>query len=383
MITNVANFGSPENQNTISPLQKTNQFQNNLTWSYGNHSIKVGAGINFIDDVRRTNSFTRYTFASITDYNNARTGVNPKAYTRFDQVFGNTNVAFDSAYSNFFVQDDWKITRKLKLNYGLRYDYYRIPDADTTSPYTPSQKFKVDGNNFAPRLGFVYSLRDGNRPTVIRGSAGIYFDTVYSDMYLRALQANGSPTFFTVSFTNSALATAPAFPNNVSTGTPPLQDITSLSSDFENMYAIHTNAQVEQVIANDLSLTVGFIHSGGRHLPLYRSINRVRTGATLLDGRPFLSTAAGVGTRIDPRFNNILLAEAAGNSNYNALTIQLQRRFAQGYQFSANYTLSKSTDDAPEQNLVATQSGGLVVQVQQSRSGLRTVTGRPASYFCI
>ncbi len=349
-------------------MQKTTQFKNNLTWSFGNHSVKVGAGINFIDDIRRTNSFTRYTFASIAAYAAARSGAAPLGYTRFDQVFGNTNVVFDSAYSNFFIQDDWKVTRKLKLNYGVRYDYYRIPNADSTSPYVPSQKFKLDKNNFAPRLGFVYSVRDGDRPTVIRGSAGFYYDTVYSDMYLRALQANGSPTFFTVSFTNSALPTAPAFPNNVSTGAAPLQDITSLSTDFENMYAIHFNTQVEQVIANDLSVTVGFIHSGGRHIPVYRSINRIATANSLADGRRIFNTgAAAVGTRVDPRFNNILLLESGASSNYNALTFQLQKRFAQGYQFSANYTLSKSEDDAPEQNLVATQVGNLVVQDPNNR----------------
>lgn len=365
-----ANFGAPENDDTIAPLQKTTQFQNNLTWTNGNHAIKIGGGVNFIDDIRKTNSFTRYTFPTVAAYNSARTGADPRLWSNFQQVFGNTNVVFDSAYYNFFTQDDWKVTRKLKLNYGLRYDLYRIPDADTTSPFNASKKFKVDKNNWAPRLGMVYSLRDGKYSTVVRASAGIYFDTVYSDMYLQGLQANGNPTFFTVTFTSPATAGSPSFPNDVSTATAAaIQEITTLAPDFENMYAIHFSGQIEQVLADDLSLTVGFIRSGGRHIPIYRSINRVRLGTTLADGRPIFSNAAvAVGTRVDPRFNNILMIEAGGNSNYNAMTLQLNKRFAQGYQFSANYTLSKSEDDAPERNLVATQAGALAMQDPTNRA---------------
>jgi hypothetical protein len=370
VITNVANFGAPENDDTIAPLQKTTQFQNNLTWTNGNHAVKFGAGLNFIDDVRKTQSFTRFTFASIADYNAARTGADPRIYTAFQQIFGDTNAAFDSTYYNFFVQDDWKVTRNLKVNYGLRYDQYRIPKADSTSPLTASQNHKVDKDNFAPRLGMVYSLRDGKYATIIRASAGIYYDTVYSDMYLRALQANGRPTFFTVSFTRTPPAALPAaapnFPNSVTTATAAaIQDITAIAPDFENMYAIHFNAQVEQVLMDDLSFTGGYIRSMGRFIPTYRSINRIPSGATLADGRPIFTTTAGV--RLDTRFNNILLTESAGNSSYNALTLQLNKRFSKGYQFSANYTLSKSEDDAPEQNLVATQVGNLVIQDPSNR----------------
>jgi hypothetical protein len=368
VITNIANFGAPENLDTIAPLQTTNQIQNNLTWTRGNHVMKFGGGFNYIDDVRRTNSFTRYTFSSIANYAAAVNGSNPRSYTRFDQIFGDTNIAYDSTFWNFFAQDDWKATRKLKVNYGVRYDLYRIPEADPQAVYEGSRKFNVDKNNFAPRLGIVYALREGDRPTVIRASAGMYYDTMYLDMYQRALQANGNPRFFTVSFTNPNAAGAPAFPNGVSTGTAPLQDITAIAPDFEAMYAIHTNAQIEQALTQDLSFTLGYIHSSGRHLPLYRSINRIPSGLTLADGRPrYITTAPAPGTRVDPRFNNILLTESVGNSNYDALTMQLNKRFSRGYQFSVNYTLSKAEDNAPEQNLVATQFGNLVVQDPSNR----------------
>jgi Carboxypeptidase regulatory-like domain/TonB dependent receptor len=375
IITGVANFGAPENDDTIVPLQKTTQFQDNLTWSFGNHSVKVGGGVNRIDDERKSNVFARYTFPSIPAYLNAKNGTAPRGYTTYIEAFGSPEIKYKSTFYNLFAQDDWKATRKLKLNYGLRYDVYNIPDARSDSPFATSQKFKVDRNNFAPRLGIVYGLRDGKLPTVIRASAGIYYDTVYLDFYQRALQNNGSTVFLNFSFGPVQVGQTPpgpAFPGTFGSlppGTPlPVQSIETISPDFENMYAIHTNFQIEQALTTDISVTAGFIHSGGRHIPLYRNINRINPTMSLADGRPIYSNTISAGTRLDPRFNNILLAESVGTSNYNAFTLQLNKRFSKGYQFSVNYTLSKSEDDAPEQNLVATQVGNLVTQDPTNRS---------------
>ncbi|MBK9165037.1 MAG: TonB-dependent receptor [Acidobacteria bacterium] len=368
-ISGVANLGAPENDDTIAPLQVTTQVQNNLTWTRGDHVMKFGGGFNRIEDERRSNQFARYTFANLPNFLSAQTGILQtgancpngvlRCYTTFIEAFGEPGITYESTFYNFFAQDDWKITPRLKLNYGLRYDLYNIPEANASSPFSASQKFKVDKNNFAPRLGVVYALREGNRPTVIRASAGIYYDTVYLDFYQRALLNNGSPSFFNFSFAPTA-AGAPDYPNTLGSLPPgaalPVQSIETLAPDFENMYAIHMNAQVEQGLTDDISVTAGFIRSVGRHIPVYRNINRINPVGTLADGRPIFSNTVSAATRLDPRFNNILMAESVGNSSYNALTLQLNKRFSKGYQFSVNYTLSKSEDDAPEQNLVAATS---------------------------
>lgn len=370
VITNVANFGAPENDDTIAPLQVTSQFQNNVTWTKGSNIFKFGGGMNRIDDTRRSNQFARYTFPTLQAYLDARNGVNPRSYSNYVEAFGNPDIEYQSTFYNFFAQDDWKATRKLKINYGIRYDLYDIPDALTNSPFAASQSFNVDKNNFAPRLGVVYALREGSLPTVIRASAGIYFDTVYLDFYQRALLNNGSPSLFNFTF-SPATTGSPAFPTTLGSLPPgavlPVQSIETIAPDFENMYAMHMNFQVEQAITKDISFTGGYIRSSGRHIPVYRNINRINPTATLADGRPIFSNTVNAATRLDPRFNNILMAESVGNSAYNALTLQLNKRFAQGYQFSINYTLSKSEDDAPEQNLVATQVGNLVSQDPTNR----------------
>ena len=374
VISGIANFGAPTNANTVSPLQTTNQIQDNVTYSFGNHSVKFGGGFTHYGDERRSGIFYQYTFSSIALYQQAVNGTNPRSYSQYIETIGNPEISFKSTFYNFFAQDDWKVTRKLKFNYGLRYDIYTIPKADESSPFPASQKFKVDKNNFAPRLGIVYALRDGSHPTVIRASAGMYYDVPYSDMYLRALQNNGNTTFRNFTFGPTATPTTPAgpaFPNNF--GSLPAgtvigpQSIDAVSPDFESMYAIHTNVQVEQALSENLSFTVGYIHSNGRHIPVYRNINCLSTGSTLADGRPIYGTAtvnASTGAvsispcinRVNPAFQNILQVESVGNSNYDAATFQLSKRFSEGYQFSVNYTLSRSEDDAPEQNLVAANS---------------------------
>ncbi|MEO7673504.1 MAG: TonB-dependent receptor, partial [Pyrinomonadaceae bacterium] len=302
-------------------------------------------------------------------------------YTNYTETFGDPEINYKATFWNFFAQDDLKLTRRLKINFGLRYDLYRIPKADSTSPFPASQKFNVDKNNFAPRFGIVYSLREGNRPTIIRLGAGIYYDQPLLAMYQRALQNNGNPKFFSFSFRGSNNGTippsppspnAPAFPNTFSGSLPagsvlPPQNIDTVAPDFENMYALHANIQLEQAITENLSFAVGYIHSGGRHIPVYRNINLINPIRFLADGRPVFNPAISAATRLDPRFNVVQMVESAGVSQYDAFALQLTKRFSRGLQLSANYTLSKATDDAPEQNLTTGNIQGLVLSDPYNR----------------
>jgi hypothetical protein len=367
-ITNVAAFGPATNTGTISPIETMNQFQDNLTWTRGDHAMKFGGGVNRIYDYRRNDISAVYTFASIDAYLAAKSGTNPKSYTTFAQTLGNPEIEYNSAFWNFFGQDDWKATRKLKINYGVRYDLYDLPEGDPSSPFEGDQKFKTDKNNFAPRFGIVYALREGDRPTVIRGSAGVYYDTVYLAMYESAIQGNGTGRYLNVSRTPTQTG-SPSFPNVIPTGTSLdtlgiKQNVEVISPDFKNLYAMHYQAQIEQAITNNLSITAGYIHSEGRHIPVYRQTNCLPSGLTLADGRPVYSTTSTpCPNKINPNYSNILSVESAGNSRYDALTLQFNRRFSQGYQFSFNYTLSRARDNAPERNL---QGVGAVSQQDPS-----------------
>lgn len=375
-IPNVAQLGPATNLGTISPIETMNQFQNNLTWNNGDHSMKFGGGVNRVYDYRRNDISAVFTFPTLAAYLAARSGSNLRGYTNFAQTLGNAEITYNSAFYNFFAQDDWKVTRRLKLNYGLRYDLYDVPEGDANSPFEQGRNFRVDKNNFAPRLGFVYSLNEGSRPTVVRGSAGMYYDTVYLVMYENAIQGNGTGRYLNVTRTPSQTG-APDFPNTIN-GSPSSLGITQnaevVSPDFKNMYAMHYQAQLEQALTNDLSVTLGYIHSNGRMIPVYRQINCRPVGTSLADGRPLYGTVAinatsGAATvtpctnKVNPAFNNVIQVESGGTSNYDAMTLQFNKRFSQGYQFNVNYTLSKARDNAPERNL---QGVGAVTQSDPS-----------------
>lgn len=356
LIRGIAQFGAPEDDDTIAPLEISNQILDNVTLNSGEHTVKLGAGVNFIKNQRRSNVFARYEFTSIANYTAARNGTNPLAYALYVESSGDPDLQYDAQFYQFFAQDDWKITPRLKVNYGLRYDLYVPPDADTSAPLEFSRSFRTDRNNFAPRLGVVYGLREGDRPTVVRASAGVYYEQPYLDIYRRAIISNGSPRFFTFNLSPTQ-AGAPTFPNTLGTApSVPRQSIDAVANDYANLTAYHANLQVEQALTSDLSVTLGYIFSRGTHLPVYRNINRINPIGTTADGRPVFSDAINATTRLFPQFNNIQIVESVGNSDYNAGTISVNKRFSRGYQFSANYTLSHAIDDAPEQNLVAATS---------------------------
>ena len=364
VITQVANFGSPGGE-TINPLEKHTQVVENVTWTNGEHVIKFGGGFNFIDGLRRTAVFSRYTFNSIDAYLAARTGVDPFAYQFYDETFGDPDSRYRATFWNVFAQDDWKITPRLKLNYGLRYDLYIIPKADPSSPFPASRDFNVDKNNVAPRFGMVYALRQGQRPLVIRAGAGLYYEKAWLNLYNRALQDNGNPRFSSYRFSSTQNPQVrPEFPNTLSGVLPqgtvlPRQAIVTVAPDLETMYAIHSNVQIEQALTNDLSYSVGYVHSAGRHIPVYRNINPINPIRFLPDGRGVFSSTINAQSRMDPRFNVVQMAESAGNSQYDALTLQLTQRLSRGIQFTTHYTLSRAVDDAPEQNISYVALGGM------------------------
>src|SRR5258705_5108141 len=127
-------FGSPENPNTISPLETSNQFLDNVTITHGNHTMKFGGGFNVIKGTQKSGIFARYTFSSIAAYVAAKNGTSPLGYTNYIETFGDPQVSFRSVFYDFFAQDDWRVTPRLKINYGMRYDLYDLPQAPPNAP---------------------------------------------------------------------------------------------------------------------------------------------------------------------------------------------------------------------------------------------------------
>ena len=353
-ISGVAQFGGSPSLGFLYK-EVTPEVADNFTYLLGNHSLKAGFSFRGVLDRQTQATAATYTFASVSDYLDAQSGVRPLSYTNFSQGLDQPSIIYNSHFYGGYIQDNWKLRPNVTLTYGARYDLYDPPAADKNSPYAPSRSFHTDTNNVAPRIGLAIGLgRD--QKTILRGSAGIFYDPPATDVYRRALLQNGQVPPVTISTGPSAVY-APAYPN-VFTTLPtgfnvPLQDIAAVSNDFANLYSINANFSVTRAITTSSGITATYLYTRGNRLPVYNNINLIPSGVFLPDGRAIFSK-----DHYDADFNNILLAQSAGQSIYNALNVMLNKRLSHGLELFASYTWSHAIDDAPEQNNI--DSGALL-----------------------
>lgn len=351
-VSGVANFGGPIA--TVSEAgfdfsQGIWQVLDNFSWIRGRHNFKIGVDAQFIADERVNTLFQLYTFPSVDAYLAARNGVNARSYTTFSQLLGDPAVDYSSTFYGFFVQDDFKVSQRLKVLYGLRYDYFEVPDARPFAANPMSSEFRVDRNNFGPRLGISWSL-DREARTVLRASSGVMYEPPLLNFYEDAIQRNGDPRTVNVSL-NPTSAGAPAFPGTLNDLPPgfalPRQSIVAIDPEFSTQYSVLTNVQLERALTSDLSVSVGYVNSIGRNMPVLIDTNIIPTGRTLGDGRPIYATAVSPETRVNTVFNHVDVFQSIGSGAYNALTAQVNKRMSRGFQLQASYTLARGEDNAP------------------------------------
>ncbi len=351
-VSGIAFFGGPVAQVSDAGFefsQKIWQVLDNFTILSGRHSFKIGFDVQYVDDSRRNNLVQLYTFPTVDAYLAAKNGTNPRSYTNFSQLIGNPEVAYHSTFVSLFAQDDLRVNSRLKVLFGVRYDLFKIPDARPFAANPLSSSFKIDKNNFAPRAGFSWTL-DSSARTVLRASSGIMYEPPLINFYEDAIQRNGDPRTLTATL-NPTSAGAPAFPATLNDLPPgfarPLQSIVAMDADFSTQYTVLSNVQLERALTRDFSVSVGYVNSLGRNMPVLVDTNLIPTGQTLADGRPIFSTAVSSATRVNPSFNHVDTFRSVGKGTYNALTLTVNKRMSHGFQAQASYTLAKATDDAP------------------------------------
>lgn len=371
VITGVANFGGSDTRTEF--VERYWQIVDNLSLIRGRHNLKFGIDVQFVFDSRLSDVSATYTFPSVAAYLAAKNGSNRLGYTRFQQSIGDPTVELSQRYYSAFVQDDFRVTPNFKILYGVRYDLFQVPDGDPGAPYGPTRSFKLDKNNFGPRVGISWSL-DSSARTVLRASSGIMYESPLGDFYRNALQNAGTSRFLSAVVTPTQPG-APAFPGtlaNLPPGVTPSSSIFAVNPSFRTQYAILSNVQLERALSDDLSVAAGYVNSTGRSLATRLNSNVVPTGATLPDGRPIYSRTISPATRVTPAFDTIDEIRSSGKSQYNAFTLSLNKRMSHGIQAQASYTFADAKDDGV--------IGGTYVVGSTDRPGLSDPSNQARDY---
>lgn len=372
--------------------QNTYQIVDSLSYTTGDHTFKFGGTILRRDvSLYRPNRGKGYFFL-IGNGDPTQCGNSPT--TGFEQAdvligfvcnyqigppFG--SVGTRNWENGLFFQDDWRVNRKLTLNLGLRYEYFTNP----TEMYGRQANFDLatgrlvvasdekdslvdtDTNNFGPRLGFAYDI-GGNAKDVIRGGYGLFYflDRGGIDNQL----AQNPPYSGFSQFNNCAgtgancvrIALSGRAPNGsldsrLATGALPLGSVSDVNlANPQNVSVVawrpdnkisnvhQFNVQYQRQLTNTTAVSIGYLGTRGRNLILYYNLNgRIVEQGT---NQPCLNGRTVTGDQ-DCYDNNgpVRVRDDIGESQYDSLQFQVERRFARGLQYRVAYTLSKTKDN--------------------------------------
>ncbi len=338
---------------------------NTLTWIRGSHSLKFGLDYNYVTADSISEDNLNGTFIFPTDLPFDRN--NPRSYPeRFSiRVGGPLRTFMINHNTSVFVQDDWKVNRKLTLNLGVRYD---------------DETVSSDNNNFSPRLGFAYDLT-GDAKTVIRGGLGTFYQNTPFEIITAFRTAGPFSTSFVRNFPlNSAdpgprIGNFPTDPTLVSGPTVNRTLIASLvgsgtllanasptvdNSERRMAYTRSFSIGFQRELVSNMAVTADYIHTDGLDQFLTVNLNpgrRATTNSTSAITRQFSTLGAVIQNSIVPvvtdLFGNLPYQTGAaaavttrinaGETKYDALQLSLDKRFSRGFQFKTSYTLSKGT----------------------------------------
>lgn len=271
------------------------------------------------------------------------------------------------SYSGFFM-DDWKVSNKLTLNLGIRYDLVTPPvevrdrqlsfNLDTGQiVFAKAGSMRdraftdLDKNNFAPRIGLAYSL---NSKTVMRGAYGIFW----------AFEDNGTftPAFnfpYRFSYSNpsdqinpsSAIRLDTGFPSNALTEfVPRFQSLGVRDFNLRPAYVQQWNYTLERQVAS-VVFSASYVGNKGVKLARNKQVNQPVPGpGNVNDRRPY------------PGYGAITAVESSGGSIYHGLLLKAEKRFSKGLSFLGSYTFSKAIEDSGSPALDSTAAGSDAAQ---------------------
>jgi hypothetical protein len=334
-----------------------------LALSLGKHSLKIGTEIDRFRSGRFVNINTNGNF------NYANTNPNGSGNALADFLLGlpssstvSTKPITDDirhTIASFFIADNWRVTRKLTLDWGIRYEM-DLPMEEhwgrmSTFSFTPPGQFNVlspgeslyntSYRNWAPRLGFTYQLTSKD---VIRSAAGIYYS--FPDMLFMVLKANNPPEITSYNFSSApgyALTNANAFPLG-EPGASGLPSPNTWANYQKTPRVFEWNFDIQHSFSPNLMLDVGYLGNRAASLVNAQSLNTPTSEGVLCPISGAVPGCTPYGElqpfRPLPNFGPISYWSASGFSTYESLQVKLEKRFSKGLSVLAAYTWSKSMD---------------------------------------
>ena len=359
IIQDVGNFSFTIGRNNFSPRETTitrYQVADAVTFLFGNHAVK--GGFDFNRDLI-LNWFPglfsgQYTFNSVASYNLGQP-------IRFVQNF--PGVGTSGPYTNpdlseiaLFLQDEWRPTPSLTVNLGVRYDKQGIaqptvrnPDAQLLAAGIDTSVVPEDTNNVGVRLGFAWTPK-GQDSTVVRGGYGMFYGRTPSIMIGTAMSNNG----INVQGITFQGAQMPVYPNifpSIPTGVAvPKLTILVFDPKFENPLVHQASLGIEHAMSNDFSVGFSYLYVKGTNLQRSADINVGSPSVvnfTDAAGNVYPITRYGT-DRPFANFGRVIQFQSTAESNYNGVTLELNKRFSNNWQARIAYTFGKVLDTKPD-----------------------------------
>jgi hypothetical protein len=374
-------------ERVANPDEKRWQWADTMTITRGQHTLKFGGDVNRVNDLLDNLRLESGSYAYnnlgdfIVDYINVTTplGATTSCFTNtgaraalragrcytsnYQQAFGPTAFRIKTTDFNFFAQDDIRVTPRLTVNLGVRYEYEKLPEPQIANPLTnltgqfvgPDQTkaFASDKNNFGPRFGFAYDIT-GDGKTSVRGGYGIYYGRIINSTIINAISNTGVTAAQRVFSLAATASGSPIFPNVFASApaiTTAAPNIVVFSDHMANPQIHQADIVLEREIMPNTVVSASFLVSLGRRLPTFTDRNLpapVSRTFTFINGGPLNGQTITVpfftGARPDTRFGAITEISGSIKSEYEALVLQANRRLSKGLQFQVNYTRSRTTD---------------------------------------
>lgn len=353
-----ANAGSD-----LSSARNLFTYDDHAAWTHGIHSVEAGV---WLQDIQSNDNFAQdqYGQASFSTLTSFLQGT----IATFTVAPSPTELGWRSKEYAGFVQDAMKLRHNLEVRVGVRIEgtngwneadgrasnYGFTNGIINSTPTVGTSAFTTNRAKFLPepRAGFAWDPFGNNR-TVVLGGFGIY-RSLLDDLDYRLDQ--NAPYNTTVAIKNLPLAGLQIVPGAALPAGAKISP-SGVQQDPYTPTVISWNLKVEQQIAKGTSLGVGYVGSHGYHELLSLDANEPTPGS--LNGQVYYPTGAPLG---NPTLANSTTWFTEGLSSYNALHLDVNRRFSSGLQFRGVYTWSKSLDDGSAVNSsVGTNAPGFVM----------------------